>query len=337
MLAETVLAAQRRTADFDRRFEAWLLSCEDDPHARMIRYHFGLDDPNRRIGKRLRPRILLDVAAQEGAPDDVAHDAAIALEMLHNYSLVHDDIEDRDELRHGRQTVWSKFGVANGIIVGNAMCALSYLSLHRHAEATSPAVLIALEHALQTANAAMCAGQGRDISFETATHVTFDEFVAMINGKTSALFGASCEMGAIAAGVPQERARAYGAFGRAYGLAFQVRDDVLGTWGTTAETGKPSGADIARRKWSFPVVWALAGPPSDARAVVARHYERIQPLDAAAVHDVIAALESLGAREAADAACDAYVAEAARMAETYALDPAGTVREIFTNSSRRNA
>jgi geranylgeranyl diphosphate synthase type I len=303
----------------------------------MIRYHFGLDDPDRRRGKRVRPRILLDVAQQEGAPDDLAYDAAIAIELLHNYSLVHDDIEDRDELRHGRQTVWSKFGIANGIIVGNAMCALSYLSLHTHAETASPDTLIALEHALQTANAAMCAGQGRDISFETATDVTYDEFVAMIRGKTSALFGASCEMGALAAGVSGERALAYGEFGRAYGLAFQVRDDILGTWGTTAETGKPSGADIARRKWSFPVVWALAGPPSAARDVVARHYERVQPLDAAAVRDVVAALESLGAREAADAACDAYVADAARTAEEFALDPAGTVREIFTTSSRRNA
>jgi hypothetical protein len=84
-------------------------------------------------------------------------------------------------------------------------------------------------------------------------------------------------------------------------------------------------------------VWALAGPPSAARDVVARHYERVQPLDAAAVRDVVAALESLGAREAADAACDAYVADAARTAEEFALDPAGTVREIFTTSSRRNA
>jgi geranylgeranyl diphosphate synthase type I len=184
---------------------------------------------------------------------------------------------------------------------------------------------------------ALCRGQAADIGFETSPSVTFGEYLAMIEGKTAALFGASCELGALAAGASAQRANAYARMGRAYGLAFQVRDDILGTWGTPAETGKPAGADIRRRKWSFPVAWAMDGPPSRDRDTVAQAYASIGELADDVADDVIAALERLGAHDAADEACDAYIAQAATTAADHTLDGEGRLAEIFSSTARRTA
>ena len=153
-----------------------------------------------------------------------------------------------------------------------------------------------MTRALHEANLAMCAGQGRDIAFEAEARVTMDDYVAMIAGKTAALFGAACEIGALAAGSDLRRARAYGELGRAYGLGFQVEDDLLGTWGEAAATGKPVGSDLARRKWTFPVVSALDGPPSPAREVIAECYAKQGALVPEDVSATMAALDALGIR-----------------------------------------
>src|SRR5581483_3669804 len=178
---------------------------------------------------------------------------------------------------------------------------------------------------------------GYDIGFETAAHVTMDEYLSMIDGKTAALFGASCELGARAAGAEDERAAAYGELGRCYGRAFQIRDDVLGTWGSPEETGKPSGSDIARRKWSFPVVWALSGEPSPARDVIVRRYALSTPMEAADVRAIVDALDALGARRAADEAVDGQLRDAQNVAERYGIDRGVTVGKWFTRSARRVA
>jgi geranylgeranyl diphosphate synthase type I len=304
----------------------------------MIRYHFGYEGGTvGRTGKRLRPQLLLRVALEEGGSAEAALDAAAGIEILHNYSLVHDDIEDNDKLRHGRATVWSRYGVAHGINAGDALCAMAYLALLQN-EASLPADRIAkMTRVLHEANLAMCEGQGLDIGFESQAFVTLDQYLEMIGGKTAALFAASCELGALSAGADAARARTYAALGRAYGRAFQIRDDVLGAFGATEVTGKPSGADIARRKWSFPVVWALALGPSNDRAIVERAYARCEPLDEAAVRDVIDALDRLGAHAAADTAHDEALDEAERIAREAALDRGGSVRGFLAQGARRVA
>ncbi len=303
----------------------------------MIRYHFGYDEPGkRRAGKRLRPQLLLRTALAEGGPLECALDAAVAIEILHNYSLVHDDIEDGDELRHGRTTIWKRFGVAHGINAGDALCAISYLTLLHEEAVVPPNRVVEMLQVLHEANLRMCEGQGLDIGFETSTTVTMPQYLEMIAGKTGALFSASCELGALAAGAEPDRARQYGRLGRAYGLAFQIRDDVLGTWGATDVTGKPSGADIARRKWSFPIVWALGTPPSADRDVVARAYAT-GGLDRAAVNEVVAALERLGARDEADAAHDRALDRADEIARDAAIDRNGSIRDFLAQGSRRVA
>jgi geranylgeranyl diphosphate synthase type I len=301
----------------------------------LIREHFGLDDPTAKRGKRLRPRILLTVAECEGADGSVALGAAAALELLHNFSLIHDDIEDGDEMRHGRPTLWARHGIRAALVAGDAMSALAYLTLVDGSKALPRATVAAMMRCLQMAHFRMCEGQAFDIGFETATFVTFDEYVRMIEGKTAALLAVACELGAWAAGASDERAAAYSSVGRAYGLAFQVRDDVLGTWGRTEETGKPSGADIRRRKWSFPVAWALAQPPSADRSIVADAYATIGMLGEEHAKRVIAALERLGARDAADLACSNYIEEANTISATQGIDRDSRLAELFRSTAQR--
>ena len=322
------------SARFERALDAAVMDglsdAGDSPIADHVRWHFGIGCEHAgRRGKRLRPRLLMQVARDEGGTIEDAFDAALAVELLHNYSLVHDDIEDGDELRHGRETVWARFGLAQGINAGDSMCALSYLTLLRNNNGAPVERVAAMTRVLHAANLAMCAGQAFDIGFESAPFVTMDAYLAMIDGKTAALFGAACTLGALSAGAGAARAHAYGELGRAYGRAFQIRDDVFGTWGSREETGKTRSADIARRKWTHPIVWALAGPTSDAREVIAAAYARAIPLAAADVAAIIAALNVLDARTASEAAWRREVAQAERLAVHHQLDPGHALRTQF--------
>lgn len=275
----------------------------------MLLRHFGYPPhgPARR-GKRLRPQMVMRVAAGEGAPIEHALDAAVAVEIFHNYSLVHDDIEDRDELRHGRRTLWSAYGIPRAINAGDAMCALSFLSLEHasaHLDAGRVLQMLALLH---EAHAVMCEGQSLDLHFESKRSVDLPSYYRMIECKTAQLFDASCRLGAYAAGCGVAAIDAYGAVGRSYGMAFQIRDDVAGIWSTVGETGKTAASDISRRKWTFPVVWAIARGPSPARKVIADAYARGNSLDAATVGRIVEALDDLGAREAAQSAAAEHLA-----------------------------
>ena len=275
----------------------------------MLLRHFGYGPygPARR-GKRLRPQMVMRVATGEGAPLEWSLDAAVAVEIFHNYSLVHDDIEDRDELRHGRRTLWSAYGIAKAINAGDAMCALSFLSLEHagyHLDAQRALKMIAVLH---EAHAVMCEGQSLDLFFETETFVDVERYHRMIACKTAQLFDASCRLGAHVAGCDSPAIDGYGAVGRAYGLAFQIRDDVSGIWSSVDETGKVRGADIARRKWTFPVVWAISQESSPARDAIASAYALGRPLEVTEVDRVVEALDRLGAREAAQRAAAEHVA-----------------------------
>jgi geranylgeranyl diphosphate synthase type I len=275
----------------------------------MLLRHFGYAPygPARR-GKRLRPQMVIRVATAEGAPIEHALDAAVAVEIFHNYSLVHDDIEDRDELRHGRRTLWSTYGIAQAINAGDAMCALSFLSLEHAAAHLDAARVLQMLALLHEAHAVMCEGQSLDLYFESERSVTLPGYYRMIECKTAQLFDASCRLGAFAAGCGTKTIESYGDVGRAYGMAFQIRDDVAGIWSTVDETGKTAGSDIARRKWTFPVVWAIAQPDSHARQIVADAYAAGGSIEAAIVRKIIESLDELGARPAAEAAAAEHVA-----------------------------
>lgn len=224
------------------------------------RYHFGWVDargstlPESLHGKGVRPTLALLSAGAAGAPADVALPGAVAVELVHNFSLVHDDIIDDDAERRHRSTVWKVFGVGDAIIVGDAMMGLAFELL---LEEATPARTAAATDLIQ-ATMAMIAGQYMDMSFNRRDTVGVTECWEMVARKTGALLAHASAVGAILADAPPETVEALRRFGQELGLCFQAVDDLLGIWGEPAVTGKPAGNDLRERKKSIPVTVALS-------------------------------------------------------------------------------
>ena len=232
-------------------------------HYGMMRYHLGWADQHFHLkpapsGKRLRPILCLLSCAELGGDPSQALPAAAAIELLHNFSLIHDDIEDGDEMRHHRPTVWKVWGKPLAINVGDAMFTLAFAAIQRLTQrgVNSKATLAVLNEFTETC-LALTEGQYLDISFEQRPVVSVDEYMRMIQGKTAALVGASIAIGARIAGASTRQMTDMLQFGQALGLAFQIQDDILGIWGDSAVTGKPVGNDILNRKKSLPLLHAL--------------------------------------------------------------------------------
>ncbi|MCC6453971.1 MAG: polyprenyl synthetase family protein [Caldilineaceae bacterium] len=235
-------------------------------HYGMMRYHLGWADEHFHLrpapsGKRLRPILCLLSCAELGGDPSQALPAAAAIELLHNFSLIHDDIEDGDEMRHHRPTVWKVWGMPLGINVGDGMFTLAFDAIQRLTQRgiNSKATLAVLAHFTQTC-LTLTEGQFLDISFEDRPVISIDEYMHMIQGKTAALIGASVAIGARIAGATSAQETDMLQFGQAMGLAFQIQDDILGIWGDPAITGKPVGSDILSRKKSLPLLHALNHP-----------------------------------------------------------------------------
>lgn len=232
-------------------------------HYGMMHYHMGwantcLEPENLPTGKRLRPLLCLMACAEVGGTTALALPAAAAVEILHNFSLVHDDIEDGDETRRHRPTVWKLWGVPQAINVGDAMFALSFAAVQRLADCGVPAATtLAALRIFTEMCVALTEGQHLDMNFETRSAVTVDEYLRMIQGKTAALIGASVAIGGLVGGATADRDKALRQFGYSIGLAFQIQDDMLGIWGDPSVTGKAAGNDILRRKKSLPLLHAL--------------------------------------------------------------------------------
>ncbi|WP_420716663.1 family 2 encapsulin nanocompartment cargo protein polyprenyl transferase [Streptomyces sp. WM6368] len=229
---------------------------------RVAMYHFGWEHEDGSpaaggAGKAIRPALVLAAAqALRGpyaGPADEAVKAAAAVELAHNFTLLHDDIIDKDVRRRGRATAWTVFGTPDAIITGDAMMALALRLL---AEDPHPAAAAASAR-LAACIIELCAGQQADCAFEQRPEVSLDECLAMATAKTGALLGCACALGALYAGAGPEEVDAMDAFGREAGLAFQLIDDLIGIWGDPGHTGKPAGADLIARKKSLPVVAAL--------------------------------------------------------------------------------
>jgi geranylgeranyl diphosphate synthase, type I len=235
-------------------------------HYGMMRYHMGwanaqLETEPSPTGKRLRPILCLLACAEVGGDPIQALPAAAALEILHNFSLIHDDVEDHDEMRHHRPTVWKLWGVPQAINVGDGMYTLAYVAMLRLARrgVADSVTLAALNRFTQTC-LALTEGQHLDIAFESRAQVTVDEYLRMIQGKTAALVSAALAIGARIGSATSAQETALFQFGQAVGLAFQIQDDLLGIWGDPARTGKPAGNDILRKKKSLPLLHALNHP-----------------------------------------------------------------------------
>lgn len=233
-------------------------------HYGMQRYHLGwanetfASEPSP-AGKRIRPMLCLLACAEVGGETSTAIPAAAAIELLHNFSLIHDDIEDGDETRRHRPTLWKLWGVPQAINAGDAMFSLAFAAIQRlderglHAETTLAALRLFTQTCIE-----LTEGQHLDMAFEQRSDVTVDEYLRMIRGKTAALVGASAAIGALVGGAEAMQSEALWRFGINLGLAFQIQDDILGIWGNPAATGKAAGNDILRRKKSLPMLHALA-------------------------------------------------------------------------------
>lgn len=261
----------------------------------LIEYTMGWVDANGKPlqspgGKRIRPLLLLLCAEAAGGDWQTALPAAAAVEILHNFSLIHDDIEDQSPLRHGRPAVWMQWGLNNAINAGDAMFALSYAALARlHGYAPDSITLRALAIFSQT-SLELTRGQHLDMRFETQPVVTTGEYLTMIEGKSAALLAASAQIGALIGSGSDETAAYYHDFGLNLGLAFQIRDDILGIWGDPATTGKSAATDILARKKSLPVLYGLERS-SSLRGLYAR-----EPFGESEVLESVRLLESLDAR-----------------------------------------
>jgi geranylgeranyl diphosphate synthase, type I len=224
----------------------------------MLRYHLGLDGSSPSQGKALRPTLCLLVCEALGGDWSRALPAAASIELIHNFSLIHDDIQDGDELRRGRPTLWTRHGVAQAINAGDSMFALATLTLRDLRPLFDDAIVVEAMSVLREATREMIEGQFLDVGYESVPEVTLDQYLEMIRCKTGALLRASIEMGALLAdaGAPlRHRCRR---LGEAIGSLFQIRDDMLGVWGESETTGKSADSDIRRKKKSLPVVMALA-------------------------------------------------------------------------------
>lgn len=282
-----------------------------EPLYNMIRYHLGWVDAdfnpvNLNAGKRLRPVLLLLSTEAHKGNWRQALPAAAAVELLHNFTLIHDDIEDGDKMRRGRPTLWAHWQIPQAINAGDALFALSYRGILALEERGVPHQRVNL--ALQRYTEAIIRiteGQYHDLSFENEDHVTEGRYLTMIAGKTAALLGLATELGAIIAEASEASTRAQRAFGEALGKAFQMYDDLLGLWGDPAKTGKPVGVDLTKRKKTLPI---LHGMRTSERF---RHLIAAETLEAAQIAEALEELEACGSR--------AYTAQRARAFHNEAL------------------
>jgi geranylgeranyl diphosphate synthase type I len=241
----------------------------------MMMYHLGWLDERFNAcdfkgGKQLRSTMCLLACEAIAGDCRPALPAAAAVELVHNFSLIHDDIEDGDEKRRHRNTVWKLWGVPQAINTGDAMDVVSYMAIMDLK--VNPAAMIDVLRVFNDTIMQLCEGQYLDMDFQTRDGVTVDEYIGMITGKTAALIEASTAIGAMAAGADASTARHFKDFGRKIGIGFQIHDDILGIWGDPAKTGKSARNDIRNKKKTMPVLYAMQYSPE--RADLKRLYAK---------------------------------------------------------------
>jgi geranylgeranyl diphosphate synthase type I len=230
----------------------------------MLRYHLGWESEgigSAAKGKRLRPLITLLATGAYGEYPNKSMPAAVAVELLHNFTLIHDDIEDQSPLRHGRPTLWKRYGAAQAINAGDALFSIAQLSMLDLVETCGQYVVLDAMREFNRTCLHLTRGQHLDISFEHEPDVTVSAYMEMIEGKTGALIAFAASLGPLAAGETLTEYRKMAEYGTALGLAFQVQDDILGIWGDPEITGKSAASDILTRKKTLPNLLGLAECP----------------------------------------------------------------------------
>jgi geranylgeranyl diphosphate synthase type I len=249
------------------------------------------------------------LACEAGQGDSrLALPAAGAVELIHNFSLVHDDIQDVSQYRRGRRAVWDIWGAAHGINVGDGLFVLARLALHRLVDrGVSLERVQAATLAFDRACMSLCEGQFFDMTFEERLEVDQDQYLWMIRNKTAALLATAMEMGAIVATDDRHVIDHLRGFGEHLGMAFQIQDDILGAWGDEALTGKSAATDIRDKKKTLPVVYVLGHPDERGSARrLGELFSRKGPLDGESIQEALSLLERAGAQEFSESMAEAY-------------------------------
>jgi geranylgeranyl diphosphate synthase, type I len=267
----------------------------------IIDYQFGWDleddaQARRVSGKKIRPLLMALIAQAISGGYRHVLPAGAALEMIHNFTLIHDDVMDNSPERRHRPTVWTRWGKAQAINAGDGLFSLANLATTRLLEAgTPPAKVVQVSRVLAQACVWMCEGQILDIDFEERAQVSPDEYITMITNKSATLIEAAAKIGALLSTDDPAVVEAYGSFARNLGVAFQIRDDYLGVWGDQATTGKSATSDIREKKKSYPVLVTFARAAPQDREQLQRLYAQ----DALTEADIEAVLAILGRVDAA--------------------------------------
>ena len=287
---------------------------EGFPLYRMMGYHMGwLDEYGEAAevesGKRIRPTLSLLACEALGGDVKAVLPAAAAVELVHNFSLIHDDIQDGNSERHNRPTVWWVWGPAQAINAGDGMHALARLALLRQTgEGMSPERTLKAVGLLDQACLRLCEGQYLDLTYQERVDISQDAYFKMVEGKTAALISCAAELGAVMSSAEEPVVQAMAQFGAKLGTAFQIRDDILDLWGQQ-DTGKPLAGDILNKKKSLPIVYAIENASGAERRTLGDVYFKrvMEPED---IDKIIEVLETLGAREFCQAKADALCNEA---------------------------
>ena len=328
-----IYAALRRTVMRVSNAAARSAIADLQPYYGQIQYHLGWVNADfspaiTHPGKLLRPTLLLLAYEAAGAwglatetPDYLhrAMPAAVAVELTHNFTLIHDDIEDGDAERRHRPTLWKLWGIPQAINTGDGLFALGRLALWGVVdEGVESGIAARLGAVLDLACLTLSEGQYLDISFEGRQDISVAMYIDMISRKTAALMSCAAEMGALLGTRDQETIERLSSFGHAIGVAFQVRDDLLGVWASKAELGKTSAGDIYRRKKSLPILHALEQAAEQDQLFLRKIYEQETPVTGEQVKAVLA----IFARTRTKDYCRQFLADQCRLAhETLAHVP----------------
>jgi geranylgeranyl diphosphate synthase type I len=331
----------QRLDDLIATIDGWIrpyVERADSPAARfyqMMAYHHGWVaadgsplSPPARTGKRARPILAILTCEAFGGTLDDARGPAVALELIHNFSLVHDDIQDVSDQRHNRDTVWKLWGAAQGINVGDALYALAQVALAEHS-VENPRIGAGVLRLNRTC-VRLCEGQYLDLALESAADASFAQYEQMIARKTAALIECSAALGAWAAGASDDHVEAAARFGYELGIAFQFQDDLLGVWGDPKVTGKPARDDVRSRKKALPMMLALQLSAASTRDELLDVLRAPDPPNDATVERVVTLMEQIGVREQAAELVQTHFARVER-----AVDDAlptgqdGPVRELL--------
>jgi geranylgeranyl diphosphate synthase type I len=293
----------------------------------MLRYHMGWSSntaPAGDKGKRLRPLITLLVTGAFGKDPVDAMPGAVSIEFLHNFTLIHDDIEDRSPLRHGRPTIWQKWGIAQAINAGDALFSIAELSmLDLFSSTSSPLMALEAARELNQVCLRLICGQYLDLCFETAENIETSTYLEMIAGKTAALIGFAAGLGAMIAGQPKAVQDQVIGYSQNLGLAFQIIDDDLGIWGDPKITGKSAASDILARKKSLPVLYGLAASEAF------RNYWQQDTLTPQEIAEMAELLVNCGAQDYVRAESARYTQQAYRILETVFPNPNEYAQALF--------